>query len=182
MIRINLLPVRAAKKKESVRFQLTVAGLITFFIVALAGLLYINISSEASSLKDEIRQGEDELRELRKKIGELSKIKEQKKKLEDKLKIVRKLEAARGSPVKLLIRIIEAIPRKAWLYSLVERDRIVVLKGYAGTDDIVAEFMRNLQRYEEFGRVELEVLKKTRLEGLGRDLFEFVLRLERKKG
>jgi hypothetical protein len=35
MIRINLLPVRAAKKRESVRFQLTVAGLITFFVIAL---------------------------------------------------------------------------------------------------------------------------------------------------
>ena len=42
MIRINLLPVRAAKKKETIRFQLTIAGLFTFFVVAATILFYIS--------------------------------------------------------------------------------------------------------------------------------------------
>jgi type IV pilus assembly protein PilN len=79
MIRINLLPVRAAKKRESVRFQLTVAGLITFFVIALGMVFYLISSSEANALKEDIANGEAELSVLKQKIGELSKIKEQKR-------------------------------------------------------------------------------------------------------
>ena len=54
MIRINLLPVRAAKKKESVRFQLTIAGLCTVFVIAVSVLVYISATSEASQLSTDI--------------------------------------------------------------------------------------------------------------------------------
>jgi len=54
MIRINLLPVRAAKKKESIRFQLTVAGLATFLVAAVSIASYLVVGSEASSLNGQI--------------------------------------------------------------------------------------------------------------------------------
>jgi type IV pilus assembly protein PilN len=180
MIRINLLPVRAAKKRESVRFQLTVAGLITFFVIALGAVLYFISNSEANALREDIARGEAELSELKKKIGELSKIKEQKRIVESKLQVVKKLEAARKGPVDLFTRISEAIPKKVWLNSLVDSGRVITLKGFAATEDDVSMFLRGLEKHKELGRPELVVAQRRKKAKIaGRELVEFTIRLEK---
>jgi type IV pilus assembly protein PilN len=179
MIRINLLPVRAAKKRESVRFQLTVAGLITFFVIALGMVFYLISSSEANALKEDIANGEAELSVLKQKIGELSKIKEQKRIVASKLQVVKKLDAARTGPVNLFSRISDAIPKNAWLNSLVDAGTVITLNGFASTEDDVSMFLRGLEKHEELGRVELVVAKRGKKKIAGRELVEFTIRLEK---
>ncbi|MBI1911890.1 MAG: PilN domain-containing protein [Deltaproteobacteria bacterium] len=181
MIRINLLPVRAAKKKESVRFQFTVAGLITFLIFSVSMAAYLTVRSEASGLNDQLAKGNEELEQLKKKIGELSKIKEQKRIVEEKLNIITKLEAARTGPVTLFNKISDAIPDKAWLLSMRDEGYVITIKGYAANDEIVADFMRGLQQYKDLGTVELEVAERVIERETGADLVSFSLRLERPK-
>lgn len=181
MIRINLLPVRAAKKKESVRFQVTVAGLITFFVFALSMVAYFAVRGEANSLSDQISRGNQEIEELKKKIGELSKIKEQKRVVEEKLKIITDLEAARTGPVNLFKRISGAIPEKAWLQSIKDDGSLVTLKGFAADDEIVADFMRGLQKNRELGSVELEIAQRMVEKETGVELVSFTIRLEKEK-
>jgi type IV pilus assembly protein PilN len=178
MIRINLLPVRAAKKKESARFQLTVAGLITFFVIALGVSFYLILSSEVKALKVDIANGEAELKELQKKIGELARIKEQKRIVESKLQVVKKLDADRRGPVSLFTKISEAVPSKAWLNSLVETGSVITLKGFAATEDDVSMFLRGLED-KKLGRVELVVAQRGKKKLAGRDLVGFTIRLER---
>lgn len=161
MIRINLLPVRAAKKKETVRFQLTIAGLVIFFVIAATFLFYLSYSSDVSTLREDIEAGNSELAMLKSKIGELAKLKGQKRVLEDKLKIVRKLEEAREGPVELFRRLSASIPDKAWLNSMVEKGNSLTLTGVAAYDDVIADFMRNLEE-QEFKNVELVVAKRAR--------------------
>ncbi|MEE9543591.1 MAG: PilN domain-containing protein [Thermodesulfobacteriota bacterium] len=161
MIRINLLPVRAAKKKETVRFQLTIAGLVIFFVVAATLLFFVSYSKDASALKKDIEAGKTELAMLKSKIGELAKLKGQKRVLEDKLKIVRKLEEAREGPVELFTRLSAAMPKKAWLKSMVEKNNSMTLVGVAAYDDIIADFMRNLKE-QKFKNVELVIAKRAK--------------------
>ncbi|HHL39364.1 MAG TPA: fimbrial protein [Deltaproteobacteria bacterium] len=179
MIRINLLPVRAAKKKESIRFQLTVAGLVTFFVTALVGVFYFIVQGEAGQLADEIAAGEAELKALKKKIGELDKIQEEKRKVEEKLEIVNELEKGRSGPVELLVKVSEAIPDTAWLTSLKERGSLIVLRGIASSDDVVADFMKGLERQKGLGRVELEVAERRKVQGVDGYLVSFTLRIEK---
>ncbi|MFQ5736635.1 MAG: PilN domain-containing protein [Thermodesulfobacteriota bacterium] len=178
MIRINLLPVRAAKKKESVRFQLTVAGLATFFIIALMSVFYIAVRSDASSLRADIDKSRQELSALKAKIGQLSRIKHQKKVVEDKLQIIKKLEAQRTGPVEMFGKLSAAIPRKAWLHSVNERGAVTTLVGYAAGDEVVAEFMRRLQR-QGIGSVELEVAQRGVEKETGVDVVNFIIRLRK---
>ncbi|MEK6531555.1 MAG: PilN domain-containing protein [Deltaproteobacteria bacterium] len=179
MIRINLLPVRAAKKKETLRMQLTIAGLITFFVIAVMMVAYVTLRSEASALAQEISKGNDEIAELQKKIGELSKIKEQKRVVEEKLGIIKKLEAARTGPTELLRKLSEAIPDRAWLALMKETPSGVSIQGYADTDDVVADFMRGLQKFKELGSVELDVAQRLTEKETGKELTSFSLKLER---
>ncbi|MEE9614583.1 MAG: PilN domain-containing protein [Thermodesulfobacteriota bacterium] len=181
MIRINLLPVRAAKKKETIRFQLTVAGLITFLVVAVSLLLYVLKASEVSAIEEEIADGQQELARLTIEVGELSKIKQQKAVVQGKLDVVGRLEKGRSGPVNLFTRVADAIPEKAWITSLRQSPSVVVLEGFAATDEVVADFMRGLERHPALGAVELEVAKR----GTGKKdspagLVEFSIRLDQR--
>ncbi len=179
MIRINLLPVRAAQKKESVRFQLTVGGLITFFVFSLSVAGYLTLKGEVSSLSGDISRSNKELVELKKKVGELSKIKEQKKVVEEKLKVINDLETARRGPMRLFNDLSDSIPEKAWLQSMKDDGHIVILQGFADADETVAEFMRRLQKISGLGTVELEVAQRTLEKETGVELVAFTIRLER---
>lgn len=179
MIRINLLPVRAAKKKESIRFQLTVAGLITFLSVAVTSAVYFSVRSEASGIAADITKGQQELESLKQKIGELSRIKEQKRVVEEKLNIIKSLEAGRTGPSNLFKKIGDAIPEKAWLTSMKDEGHVIVLKGYASSDEVVADLMRGLEKYRELGNVELDFAKRELEKETNTEVVSFMIRLER---
>lgn len=179
MIRINLLPVRAAKKKESIRFQLTVAGLIILLVIAVMGGVYFRAASEASAISAEIQRGQEELRRLKARVGELSRIKEQKRIVEEKLRIVRSLEQARTGPSELFGKISEAIPKEAWLSSLQDQGNRVTLTGYAAGDEVVADFMRGLEKFKDLGNVELDVARRVKEKETGSDVVNFIIRLDK---
>jgi Tfp pilus assembly protein PilN len=103
----------------------------------------------------------------------------QKRIVESKLQVVRKLEAARTGPVNLFSRISDAIPKKAWLNSLVDAGTVITLNGFASTEDDVSMFLRGLEKHEELGRVELVVAKRGKKKIAGRELVEFTIRLEK---
>ena len=178
MIRINLLPVRAAKKKESIRFQLTVAALVTFLVFAVSMAAYLVVSSEAGNLKDQITSGQQELESLKKKIGELSKIKEQKRVVEEKLRIISQLEANKTGPVKLFQRISNSMPEKAWIRSLRDNGNVIAIDGYAADDEIVADTMRGLEKFG-MGNVELDVAQRVIEKETGVEMVSFVIKIER---
>src|ERR1700730_12728238 len=102
MIRINLLPVRAAKKREFGRQQILLFALL----IVLAGIgnyfWYAKVDSELVALDQRIASTRAEIAQLEKTIGEVKSIKEDKKALEDKLKILDTLKKGRTGPVKVL--------------------------------------------------------------------------------
>jgi len=180
MIRVNLLPVRAARRKESIRQQFSIAGLSLLLLFIIMGGLYWGAASKISALDEDIKSGEAELRTLNKKVGELAKIKEQKKLVMEKLRVVNELEARRKGPVKLFQKISAAIPEKAWITSLKETSGGVTLKGFATTEEVVADFMRGLERFPDLGRVELDIVNKVKKGSVPH--FSFTIRLVKSKG
>jgi type IV pilus assembly protein PilN len=82
MIRINLLPVRAAQKKEMLRGQLVVLTLCV--VVALVGCagFYASLFFKAEAVKKEIAQKEAQINRLKKTIGEVAHF----KKLQEELR------------------------------------------------------------------------------------------------
>ena len=129
MIRINLLPVRAAQKKESIRNQFVMLAVATVVVLLVSLGVYYTVRSEASGVAADIAKNKAELDMLEKKIGELTRIREQKRVVEEKLNIINTLEAARSGPVDLFKKISAAIPEKAWLTSLTETNAAIALQG-----------------------------------------------------
>lgn len=162
MIRINLLPVKAARKQELIKGQLAVLG-ATFLVALLAcGGLYMNISSKVSDEKELIAKKEAEISSLKKKIGEVASFKKRQEELREKLEILERLQAGKAGPVRLLDELSQAIPEKMWLVSFTESGGNINISGISLTEETVAQFMRTLEASDSYQNVELRVVEQTR--------------------
>src|ERR1700682_3649052 len=135
MIRINLLPVRAAKKREFGRQQLVLFVLL----LVLAGIgnyfVYNRFESELRSLDKQIATTRTEIAQLEKTIGEVKSIKDDKKALEDKLKILDTLKKGRTGPVKVLDELASVVPQKVWILEFSEQNGGGVVNGPGGNTE-----------------------------------------------
>ncbi len=179
MIRINLLPARAEKKKETIKLQLILAGGVIFIVVVISFVVYFVVRSEASSLAAKITSGKAELEVLKGKIGELSKIEQQKKVVEEKLGTIKSLEAAKTGPVDLFKMISDSMPERAWLRTLKDDGKVVSISGYAANQEVMSELMKNLQKQKAFASVDLDVAQRVTEGETMTDVVNFDLRLNR---
>lgn len=144
MIRINLLPVRAVKKREMGRQILAFFALV--LIIAGVGnyLWYTNRAEERDRNQVGIAQTKAKIAELEKVIGEVTNINTRKQDVEKKLAVLNDLRKGRNGPVRMLDALSNATPKKLWLKSFDEENGKVKLVGSAVSHDEVAEYMRGL--------------------------------------
>ncbi len=178
MIRINLLPVRAAKKKESARQQ------IAILFIAIAGVLVIALGiysvtlAKISAANDEISKSEQEIKRLKEKIGQIENIKKFQAEVKKKLDILNQLRRDKTGPAIRLAKLSDAVPEKLWLTKYTESGGNVSLGGLAFNEDIIAAFMRNLQASGDFVNVELVVSEQAEVSGLKLKKFEITCALK----
>jgi len=176
MIRINLLPFRAARKKENIRRQVTVFALCIVFLVLVMIYNTIQLNSTLSKAKQEEARIQAELKtyeETIKKIGELEKkIKE----IRAKLDVIKELENNKTGPVYLLDEIATAVPKeKLWLTSLKESGGSLELRGTAMDNETVALFMTNLAKSAHISNVDLQSVRLRYLATYKLRVSDFVL-------
>ena len=178
MIKINLLPVRAAKRKETARQQAVVlAG--SLIVVVLIGLsVYSYLMVKISSTKDEISRSEQEIAELKAKIGKINDLERLKAEVSKKLNVLSQLRKARTGPVQRLLTLSQSTPDKLWLTDYDEKDASITLTGLAFTEELIASFMRSLEASPDFSTVELVVSEQVELAGLKLKKFELKFNVE----
>jgi type IV pilus assembly protein PilN len=150
MIKINLLPVRAAKKREFGRQQLMLFALL----LILGGIgnyfWYATVEGQKDQLDQQIGRTRTEIAQLEKTIGEVKSIKEDKKALEDKLKILDSLKKGRTGPVKVMDELATIIPQKVWLLDYTETAGGVSMKGQAVSYEDLSSFSKKLKASKHF--------------------------------
>ncbi|MFP2932658.1 PilN domain-containing protein [Pyxidicoccus sp. 3LG] len=144
MIRINLLPVRAVKKREMGR-----QVLVLFAVLLLgAGLgnyfWYANRAGEASRNRQSLAATKTKIAELEKVIGEVKNINTRKADVEKKLAVLDSLRKGRNGPVRMMDALASATPKKVWVKTFTESNNTVSIEASAVSHDEVAEFMRGL--------------------------------------
>ena len=160
MIRINLLPFRAARKKENIRRQLTIFALSVLFAVVVMAYYFLQLRSELSSLRAEEQRIKVELAGYKKTIERINSLEKKISEIRKKLDVIKDLEKKKTGPVLLLDQIAGAVPKeKLWLTSLVEKKGKLTLNGTAMDNETVAVFMTNLERSELITAVDLKSAK-----------------------
>jgi len=164
MIRINLLPFRAARKKENIRKQLTIFALSVVFVLVVMAYYYMKLSTTLSDRKKEEQQIKVELAAYKKTIERINSLEKQIAEIRKKLDVIKDLEKKKTGPVLLLDQIAMAVPKeKLWLTSLDEKQGKLTLNGTAMDNETVAVFMTNLENSELITSVDL---KSTRMRNL----------------
>ena len=160
MIRINLLPVKAAQKKEMLKGQLLVVVLVLIVSVGICSAAYMHIVGKVEDMQTKINRKKSEIAQLQKVIKEVKNFEKRQKDLRAKLNVLEKLKTARVGPVYLLDELYKAMPDKLWLTKFKEGSGKAKISGIGSSEETVALFMRNLEASDFFEGVELKVIKQ----------------------
>jgi len=163
MITINLLPVRAARKKENIRRKVSVFFLCVIFTLCVIVYITVLMNSKISEISHNIETTQEELKRYEAKAMEADKIRKKLHKLEEKMDIIVKLEANRTGPVRFMDALTGlVIADKMWLTSLTESEGNMRLTGMATDNNTIADFMTNLEESYYFSSVDLVSSKQTK--------------------
>ncbi len=160
MIEINLLPVREARKKETLRFQTSILILVLFLTFVAVAYLNWSTKQREKRVDAQLHLVKEEITKINEVVGEIDKLKEKKAKLQKKLTIINNLEAGRLSAVCVLDELSQSIPEKMWIESLDKNGKKLKIVGVALDNETIANFMTLLERSRYFGGVELEVTEQ----------------------
>lgn len=166
MIRINLLPFRAARKKENIRRQVSIFFLSLILITMV--LFYYNIS-----LNNKIHELDTRVKDIRNQITkyniinrEIANIKKELDILNKKIDVIINLESNRKEPVRLLDAMTEmVIEKRMWFTRFEAKGEIISIKGIAFDNKTVADFMTRLEGSKLFSSVNLTTLKQEKIQG-----------------
>ena len=173
MIRINLLPYRAARSKENIRKQVSI-GVLSFvlLVVVLIGF-NIHLGSEKNKKTEKLEGLKKEVKIYKAKADEVEKIKKKLALLEKQIEIVNQLDTMREYPPKLLEKMTEMVVQdRMQLKRFVADAKTVSINGIAMDNETIAEFMTRLERSALFSSVSLKSSKKVSRFGLSMKLFD----------
>jgi type IV pilus assembly protein PilN len=175
MIKINLLPIKAAKRREAGQRQL-LAGIIVFSATLVAIIVFNGTQvSKTNEMRAHNQQLSRDIAKLKAEIGDYEVIKAQRDELIRQRDAIKRLQANRSGPVWLMRELSDILTpgkgptfnkeqyeeqlkrdpsagfnpnwdtRRAWIRSYSEQDHRVIIKGAAKSDEDVAEFLKRLK-------------------------------------
>lgn len=161
MIRINLLPFRAARKQENVKRQVTVFFLA--FILAIVALFGVHLwlGGMVRGLEEKKADTEAKLAKVQKQAEEVKAMQAHLAMVERRLDVIKTLMADRSYPVKLLDHMTQwHVPDRMWLSSLASTKEKLTISGIAVDENTVSVFHKRLENSTQFTVVSLDRMEK----------------------
>ncbi len=175
MIRINLLPVKAAKKRATGQRQLILMAMIVIVVGVAVTIFHLADASELTTMQQDNKELKDAIAKLKGVVGDYEAVRNQKEKLVRQRDTIKRLQDSRGGPVFVLREVSEILtkdrgptfdkdhyeellrrdpnagynpswdPRRVWIGSLHFGGGRLDLGAAAKSNDDVAEFMKRLE-------------------------------------
>ena len=173
MIRINLLPFRAARKKEDIRRQVSVFVLSLVMVLIAAGWFSYYLSGKIKALDRQIKSTQAQVNKYNKINKEIADIKKKLELLNKKIDVIKTLDLTRKAPVELLDDMSRlVVEKRMWFTDLTEKGGQVTVVGVALDNPTVAEFMTRLETSTKYKNVKLvSINKNTSIKGLALKTF-----------
>ena len=157
MIHINLLPAQALDQTAARKKELGLAGGILSITLAAVLAAHSFQSSQLNDTNTMVTNLEGQLATIRKQNQEIEKLEQQKKDLEEKIRVVNLLISPqrRTAPVHILDDLSSSTPEFLWLTEYVENKSISQIRGKAIDNQTIASFAHNLSTSPYFRNVEI---------------------------
>lgn len=178
MTRLNLLPWRDLRRKEQDRQLLSIAvgvwilmGLIIFYAHLHVSGLIENQQKRNEFLDKETKKLDDEIKEIRE-------LQAARAALLARMRVIQQLQMDRTQVVHLFDDLVRKMPEGVYLTTLKQAGPVITLTGNAQSNARVSALMRNLDSSDWYSKPELDVINvKTK----GNDrVSEFTLRVNQK--
>jgi type IV pilus assembly protein PilN len=181
MIRINLLPYREKEKKANIQSRNLLLAAPLLLVLLVLGSVYFYFSTGIDGLGKSIQEEEAKLAVLNKKAGEIDGFKRDKQEVEQKLAVIKSLESHRLYPVRMLDELNVLLPAKdLWLERINQTGNELRIEGVARNNDVVARFLKGLEKAGFTQTVDLMGTKEKEVSGS--KLQQFILTCTTKKG
>lgn len=195
MIRVNLLPIKKARKRSAARNQLIIFAVLILAELAACTVIYLSESNRLESLQADVQRNQQQVEQAEKAVADANKLKDRQKRLQQQLSILQELEEKRTGPVQLLDELqamlspprskeegyaqarrnwnTEWDTRRLWVQSFNEQQGGFDMVGYAMNADDVAEFLQRLTTANHLHDVQLDYVKESSKGGKGNSMVEF---------
>lgn len=195
MIRVNLLPIKKARRRSEGRTQMAVfVGLVLLQCVLLA-VVYLDLSSQVDDLKKEVAVNQQQVSAAEKELESTKVLEAKQVEQQKQVDILKELEEKRTGPVRLLDELqavlspprneaerhararmnwnVEWDTRRLWVESWSEGDGTFKMTGLALNADDVAEYLERLTSARYFDRIQLNFVKAVSATKDSVDLVDF---------
>lgn len=166
MIRINLLPYRAARKKENIRYQVNIYLLSVVLVGLLVFLYNVKLNGNIDDLNASIKSTREQVAKYDKINKEIAQIKQKLKVLEKKIEVIESLEANRKVPVENMDALYTLlVPERMWYDKIDSKGDTISVNGVAVDNQTIADYMTRIEKSNHFTNVRLATIKKYSLKG-----------------
>jgi type IV pilus assembly protein PilN len=145
MIRINLLPHRAEKRRARQLQFAILGGLSLIAGIVVVGFVHVVIDTRVSYQERRNEYLKQQITVLDKQIAEIKKLREQTQSLLARKTVVENLQSTRSSVVHLLDQMLRILPDGVYLKSLKQSGDKISLIGYAQSNARVSTLMRAIE-------------------------------------
>jgi type IV pilus assembly protein PilN len=166
MIRINLLPVRAKKKRNTSIYQIVAMSAVVMVASVTAFTVHTVYANQVEEREKKISENDTEVKRLQKIIGEVNQLDKQKTRLLNQLAVIDKLEKGKRGPVRVLDELSGSIPKRVWITSFREQGGALSITGAAMDNSDISDFMRALQKTPYFTDVALKFTQADQRDGV----------------
>ena len=172
MIRINLLPIREARKKADLQQVGLMLGLTAGGAIALVVLFHLSLLHQISSSHARVDSMKQQIDAFKPQLAQVEQFRARKADIERKLGVIHDLDRARSGPVHMLDELSSHTPERLWLTSLEAVPTGLTLQGMSLDTEVVATFMKSLEDSPYFRDVELRSTELSEKEGFKLNRFE----------
>lgn len=142
MIRVNLLPHRAEKRRAR-QIQFIVLSSISLVLgLLVVGFVHVWISSQISFQQRRNDYLKQEIAVMDKQIAEIKKLREETQSLLERKTIVENLQSNRSNVVHLLDQVLRILPEGVYIKSLKQSGNRISVVGFAQSNARVSTLMR----------------------------------------
>jgi type IV pilus assembly protein PilN len=177
MLKINLLPVREARRKADLRQYFMQVLLVVLLTGGAVGLVHSRLVDQIGQAQKRITQMEADIEQFKPQLEQVAEFKKRKSELEKKIDVIDGLDKARSGPVRVMEELANRTPDRLWLKELKTKGSTVEMKGESLDNEIVALFLRSLGESPYFENVDLDSTKLNADKG-GLKVLRFELRAD----
>lgn len=189
MIRVNLLPIKQARKRSAGRTQLIVFALLILIEIVVLGFLYGTTADELKTSQARVAEHTREVKKAESDVSDHARLEAEAEALATQLAVLDELEQNRTGPVRVFDELqgilsaprneedrfaqmqrkwlVEWDTRRLWLEKFTDKEKKVELEGFAGNADDVAEFLQRLTTASHFNDVQLDYIQAVSGSGSG---------------